>query len=401
MALVDDLRPYRMLRWAGAAMICLVGCFLVIDTHYKGSDQIAREIGDPRAAPFAARATIGIVAAAVSGLLALFWTTIRRVEKSRTGWLTTLLICAQALVAFGVQTDLIYLVCIQIPLAVRPKVAWTWFLLQTAAILAAVFGLPGLEPDPALAHTPRPLARALTLVSFAGWCLLAFCAGYLIRRAELGRDNLSRINEQLRGAQTLLAGTSRLAERLRISRELHDAVGHHLAGLNVNLELASYLAKGPAAEPVGRARLIARLLLTEVREVVSSLREQQGIDLAAALENLKRDVITPAIHLDIPSEPLARAESAHVLFRCAQEAATNASKHGGAGNLWIKLSRSGGSVAMQVRDDGRGAQEWRRGNGLNGIEERVKELGGHLSLTSAAGRGFSMEVRLPDPGDDA
>src|SRR5450631_4022573 len=79
-------------------------------------------------------------------------------------------------------------------------------------------------------------------------------------------EELAETNEELARAQGRLAESSRVAERLRISRDLHDLVGHQLSALALNLEVASHLATGPAGESVAQSRTIAKDLLHDVRQ---------------------------------------------------------------------------------------------------------------------------------------
>ena len=139
---------------------------------------------------------------------------------------------------------------------------------------------------------------------------------------------------------------SRVNERTRISRELHDLLGHHLTALSLNLEVAGHLSEGRAKEHVQQAHTLARLLLTDVREVVSQLREDGAIDLATALLPLAENVPALDIHMDI-EEPLTvdDPERAHVLLRCTQEIITNAVRHAGARNLWICARRENGDAS--------------------------------------------------------
>jgi DNA-binding NarL/FixJ family response regulator len=75
-----------------------------------------------------------------------------------------------------------------------------------------------------------------------------------------------------------------MAERVRSSRELHDLIGHHLTTLSLNLEVASHVSDGKAKAHVDKAQALARLLLSDVRAVVSRLREGESLDLAEALQ---------------------------------------------------------------------------------------------------------------------
>ena len=173
--------------------------------------------------------------------------------------------------------------------------------------------------------------------------------------------------------------TARGAERLRISRELHDVVGHHLVGLSVNLQLAPQLAAGCAAEPPLREEsLVAKLLLTEVREVVGALRDPRQTDLRRALEILVEGVAEPRIHLSL-TDDLDKLDPAcaHVCFRCVQEAITNSIKRSAARNLWVELQQAGAGWKMLVRDDRRGAATVAAGNGLKGMAKRLEDVGGN------------------------
>ena len=89
---------------------------------------------------------------------------------------------------------------------------------------------------------------------------------------------------------------------MRIARELHDLVGHHLTALTLNLEVVTHLVQGKALEHVQQAHSLAKLLLADVREVVSDMRQGDTVDLAQALLTLVEGVPEPRIHLDLPSD---------------------------------------------------------------------------------------------------
>ena len=104
----------------------------------------------------------------------------------------------------------------------------------------------------------------------------------------------------LQNTRLLATESSRIAERVRIARELHDLVGHHLTALTLNLEVASHLVEGNAKDKVRQAQSVAKLLLSDVREVVSQLRQDDAIDLTKALHSLVEGVPQLAIHLELP-----------------------------------------------------------------------------------------------------
>ena len=245
-----------------------------------------------------------------------------------------------------------------------------------------------------------PLLEALMQsVLYAGFSGFVFVTSLVARQQAQAREEQRRLNAELRATRALLAESARVNERTRISRELHDLLGHHLTALSLNLEVAGHLSEGRVKEHVQQAHTLARLLLTDVREAVSQLREGGAIDLGAALRPLAENVPALDIHMDI-QEPLMLddPERAHVLLRCTQEIITNAVRHAGAHNLWIHARREAGLIGIDARDDGAGTEAVIPGNGLRGMRERLAQHGGDLKVESRPGEGFRLHLSLPATG---
>jgi signal transduction histidine kinase len=233
-------------------------------------------------------------------------------------------------------------------------------------------------------------------VLYAGFCVFVFITSLVARQQAQAREEQRRLNAELRATRLLLAESARINERTRISRELHDLLGHHLTALSLNLEVAGHLSEGRVKEHVRQAHTLARLLLTDVREAVSTLREGGAIDLSAALRPLAENVPALDIHMDIESPlTLDDPERAHVLLRCTQEIITNTVRHSGARHLWIEARRDDGCVHIKARDDGRGADALIAGNGLRGMRERLTQYGGTIEIETRPGAGFRLDLRLP------
>jgi signal transduction histidine kinase len=194
----------------------------------------------------------------------------------------------------------------------------------------------------------------------------------------------------------LLAESARINERTRISRELHDLLGHHLTALSLNLEVAGHLVDGKAQEHVNQAHTLAKLLLSDVREAVSRLRDEDAIDMSATLLPLADHVAGLRIDMEMP-EPfrLDDPERAHVLLRCTQEIITNAVRHAQAQTLRLHYRQEGQVVHLHAREDGRGAAAPGAGNGLRGMRERLAAYGGRVEIRTAPGDGFELDVVLP------
>ncbi len=231
---------------------------------------------------------------------------------------------------------------------------------------------------------------------FLGISGFAFMSGMVALQQHVARDELRKVNSELRATQALLADNTRIAERVRIARELHDLVGHHLTALTLNLEVATHLVDGKALEHVQQAHSLAKLLLADVREVVSEMRLDDKVDLAAALRTLVSGMPEPRIHLDLASElALTDPLRAQVLLRCAQEMITNSVRHARADNLWVSLLQDDEGLALTARDDGRGVNQVEAGNGLKGMAERLRQLGGELKIETKAGAGFALRAWVP------
>ncbi|MBV2209714.1 MAG: sensor histidine kinase [Thermomonas sp.] len=241
-----------------------------------------------------------------------------------------------------------------------------------------------------------PLEAFMQSMLYAGFSGFVFVVSLVALQQAQARDEQRRLNAELHATRALLADSARVNERTRISRELHDLLGHHLTALSLNLEVASHLSDGRVKEHVQQAHTLAKLLLTDVREAVSQLREGGAIDLGMALRPLAENLPLMAIHMEIePHLTVDDPERAHVLLRCAQEAITNAVRHAEAKHLWLSARREGHDVVLLVRDDGRGNDQVLPGNGLRGLGERLRQYGGQLEVVTRRGHGFQLTMRLP------
>jgi len=232
--------------------------------------------------------------------------------------------------------------------------------------------------------------------AYFAFFLFAAYSTHIAHSESKARQQLTEANAELKMTSGLLDISSRTSERLRIARDLHDLLGHHLAALSLNLETASHLTDGAAREQIEKSKSIAKHLLTDVRAAVSRLRDEEPVDLTAALRSLCDVIDSPALHLDLPGElAVTDAQVAQIALRSVQEIVTNAVRHSGARNLWVTLTAADHTLDIDARDDGAGTDSVRFGNGLRGIRERVEQVRGSLEVSSMRGRGFTVRVRLP------
>ena len=323
-----------------------------------------------------------------------YWLTRILRSDSHTSWLDRgllLLLTASALgVSFlsgsGLGSILMMVAAGVIPWMLSVRLGVLWLLVSQLAVAPVYYMLLRF-----------PLFEAvMQSLLYGGFSMFIFVTSLVARQQTEARDEQRRLNSELRATRALLAESARVNERTRISRELHDLLGHQLTALTLNLEVAGHLAEGQALDHVKRSHALAKLLLGNVREVVSQLRETGAIDLAAALRPLTENVPSLDIQLEI-EDPLnvEDPQRAHVLLRCTQEIITNAVRHAGARHLWIKVYREAPDrVVVEARDDGVGADMVNVGNGLRGMRERLQQCGGQLQIETRPGEGFRLRATV-------
>ena len=287
----------------------------------------------------------------------------------------------------GTASALLVIVAAEAAATFDARGAWLWVAAQTLGIAFVIRQFDNWSDTVALTGV------------YAGFQAFAIAAMSLATSERAARESLSRANQELHATRSLLAENSRAAERLRISRDLHDTLGHHLTALSLQLDVASRLASGQAEGHIREAHAITKLLLADVRDVVSQMRETGRVDLAQAVKAVTGEHGPMKIHLDMPETlPIDEPDRAHALVRCVQEIVTNATRHGEAANLWIRIAPQPGGIELHARDDGRGAREVTWGHGLTGMRERFGELSGSIDVSAGSGRGFEVHGFMPGPG---
>ncbi len=258
-----------------------------------------------------------------------------------------------------------------------------WLALTFVAINAAMYGI--------YSELWQAPSAAMSTLLHASFQLFAMVTAWYATTAERSRDALAAANAELLATRSLLAESVRDSERLRLARELHDVAGHTLTALKLNLRA---LQRQPALAADAQLALCTSLadgLLGDIRGLVQQMRLHDGVELGEMVQRLAAPFPKPRLHLELePGLRVASLEQADAVLRTVQEALTNAARHGGAENLWLRVHRHDGRVRVDIRDDGRGRGELRFGNGLTGMRERLEAVGGGVD----AGRGEDGGVRL-------
>ncbi|TFW35579.1 sensor histidine kinase [Massilia horti] len=250
------------------------------------------------------------------------------------------------------------------------------------------------------------LAGVLAAVAIAAWFAQFARIGFLMSSLLIGipvgiasimEAGLRASRAQLMRKQEEVEHMARIAERERISRDLHDLLGHSLSLIALKAELAGKLAGRDAdacRKEIRDIETSARQALSEVRAAVTGYR-QSG--LAGALASARASLAAANVKLseDVQRFPLAPA-SEHVLALALREAVTNVVRHAGATCCSLGLVLEQDTAVLRVFDDGtrlRSDRDLRCGNGLAGMRERACALGGDLAIR--VGAGLALELRVP------
>jgi len=199
------------------------------------------------------------------------------------------------------------------------------------------------------------------------------------------------------------------AERARLSRELHDDLGHQLAALRLELDwLIKKRPHGLTPEDLGTIMGMVTTATAELRRICKGIRPMipDYMGLALAMEALVDDFRAhSATQILMDLHPVRNAafdpDIAINLYRMLQETLTNIARHSRAGHVSIRFGEQDGQLALDVRDDGIGMPDpdsaESRGLGIVGMRERAALCGGSVVIDSTPGRGARVQVRIPAP----
>jgi signal transduction histidine kinase len=215
-------------------------------------------------------------------------------------------------------------------------------------------------------------------------------------RSDRAEHQMRELSQRLVNAQE--------EERKHLSRELHDHVAQVLTGLRMELGRIERLSP-PMAPAVAECKKLVDAMFQTVRSLALGLRPSMLDDLGlqAALEWLVRDFMSRYaidVHLTMTGD-FDRLPENHrtCVYRVVQEALTNCVRHADARHIAVAVAMAESELLLSVRDDGIGLNPAHRGRGLGliGIDERVKELHGTVTLSTDKPRGTTIAVRLPLP----
>ncbi|GAA2635578.1 ATPase [Paractinoplanes durhamensis] len=238
-----------------------------------------------------------------------------------------------------------------------------------------------------------------------GFFAFGYLMGDAVWQSARRQHRLESQAAELRAAQGLAEERAVIDERVRIARELHDVVAHHVSVMGIQASASRRaLDRDPAR---ARDALVtieesARTAVDELRRMLGALRAPSAEVIAGADLDHAGDLVESAretgmqTHFEVYGDPVPVPDSVSMAaYRIVQEAVTNTLKHAGAAALDVRIRYLARELEIDVSDDGRGGPATTGGMGLIGMRERVAIHGGTLEYGPRSGGGFRVRARIP------
>jgi signal transduction histidine kinase len=251
---------------------------------------------------------------------------------------------------------------------------------------------PGLEVQMA----GDRIATVVSTRPVIGWSTeIATTVGFLSELVRLRLETAQALHEAEASRRRLVAAHDE--ERHRLERDLHDGAQQRLVALGMTLRRVQRRLPGQdraLAEVFDASVAELQAAVSELRQIAHGLRPSSLDDgLSAALDSLRTRLGVP-LQIEVATQNLPEPISTTAYF-VASEAVTNAIKYASARTIALTVNPAPGGVVVQVRDDGRGGAVVRHGSGLAGLQDRVRAVGGELSVVSQVDQGTLVEAMLP------
>lgn len=248
-----------------------------------------------------------------------------------------------------------------------------------------------------------PLDSMLSLLSNYA---IFFSFGFGFRMFLEQRRQLIEKNRLLEHFSSQIEKMAIVEERNRMSRELHDTVGHSLIASIIAMEAVEALIDPHPSQAKLRLHDLTGYLRKQLNDFRRTIHQLALTELQQALAETVRHTITSfsehtgtRIHYEVQGEEEATKESVKLaVLRCLQEALTNAVKHGNAQQIAVKLCYLEDSIKLIVEDNGKGCEQLKPGFGIESMKARIESLGGEIAIVSIAGEGTTLSCNIPVRG---
>lgn len=411
----------RELRWDYAVWLLVLASTLLMVAAYHSTGVFGSDPHDIRHAyiahigmtlPLIFRRRFPLTMLFLGTIIFYFLGFLNSLAAATLGYQISYLAVVYAAVAWGKNRAMVWILYTLVCLSV---VVWLVSLWTIHGSSFSIFGVEDYQGGLFNVPTASYIAALISNVIFFGF------GAILGRSAWIGayqRSVLEQQQAQLQRQSEQLAEDAVNRDRLRIARELHDSVGHHVSAMGIQAAAARRaITKKPelASQPLENVEKLARSSVEEMKSIIRVLRSDPSEQIGASAEPGVRDIVklvdqlsdsgvVGELQVDVQSEArlvnLAQGTQLSI-YRMVQEALTNVRKHSTARSVLVVLrtveSTVGGWVELEVTDDGRVSTAASGGGyGLQGIRERAEALGGTADLGPRQGvDGGKVRVRFP------
>lgn len=236
-----------------------------------------------------------------------------------------------------------------------------------------------------------------------------FEAQELYDKLRTSEDKLKEAYEKLERYSETVEELSILRERNRISREIHDSVGHTLSAVLIQLQALNYVVDKSNKQGISMINEMTSFVKNGIENVRRTVRQLKPTDFDRyegifAIEEMitKYKKLTGSeIRLIVSKEKRALSlDESFISYRIIQEALNNAIRHGHASLIEVSIQFFYDKLYIRIKDNGVGTDKINKSFGITGMEERVKKLGGSLEVQSEKNKGFEVTVNIPKISDD-
>jgi signal transduction histidine kinase len=262
------------------------------------------------------------------------------------------------------------------------------------ALVAGFVAAPGSLTPPEVASNFLVLAFTLLI-------------GDLLRARKEQAALLEDRNRELEMLRETERRSAAVEERMRIAREVHDAVGHSLVA--ITLQTRAGLRRlphspGRAAEALREIEALAARALEETRAAVATIRSDadgsrpRPRPTIADLPTLVQSVRAPDLHVDLTLDPATHdlpPSLQSAAYRIVQESLSNVARHAGPAHTAVRVDQDGETFVIEITDDGASTARAHEGSGLRGMRERTQQCGGDLEAGPNPGGGWRVRARFP------
>ena len=215
-------------------------------------------------------------------------------------------------------------------------------------------------------------------------------------------EKLQQVNEQLQEYTVMAEKMAKTKERNRLAREIHDTLGHTLTGISAGIDACIATIGTAPDQTKQQLEVISKVTrdgIQDIRRSVNQLRPDalERLNLEYAINKMVTDINAMSdVHLyfDCKVKILRFDEDEeNAIYRIIQESVTNAIRHGQAGEIWITIHKEDGTIVLQIKDNGIGCKNIKKGFGTRHIKERIEMLSG--TVTFDGRDGFIVNARIP------